>query len=202
MIPRDSGMQCSGFVIPLMCRILNRGLGYGTTSGCTRRWPPQWKSSAQHWPMERPSAVTLLSISHRKPHFFYRTLHHTLSSSALLFSHLPKCEEKSTWLCVILLLVVGLVTTLFTDSSSLEHKSTNIGNSSSVENRTSLNHRTELFPCVAELTQYGDPDTEMATSPPAQRLEGTNFFPKREKNEVPITVSLRNDCNSQFAHTS
>lgn len=123
MIPRDSGMQCSGFVIPLMCRILNRGLGYGTTSGCTRRWPPQWKSSAQHWPMERPSAVTLLSISHRKPHFFYRTLHHTLSSSALLFSHLPKGEEKSTWLCVILLLlVVGLVTTLFTDSSSLEHK--------------------------------------------------------------------------------
>lgn len=93
MIPRDSGMQCSGFVIPLMCRILNRGFGYGTTSGCTRRWPPQWKSSAQHWPMERPSAVTLLSISHRKPHFFPHSTPH--SALLLCFRTSPNAKKKA-----------------------------------------------------------------------------------------------------------
>lgn len=106
MIPRDSGMQCSGFVIPLMCRILNRGLGYGTTSGCTRRWPPQWKnlSSALAYG-EALCCHTLVNFAQETPLLLpHSTPHSELFCSAVFAppqmrrkKHLAVCNSSPRW---------------------------------------------------------------------------------------------------------
>lgn len=98
MISRDSGMQCSGFVIPLMCKILNRvwlrnyiGLHSSVTT-------PQKSLLSQLIGLGLGHTRFDTISQHRKPP-------HTSHAPSICF-HTSLEAKKSTWID-ILLLVAG-----------------------------------------------------------------------------------------------